>query len=83
MSPMQATDQNDDESALKYRSMGCVDINVIFRGGPEAILRHQQTVENQATDYNPMVLHLRVVAHCTGIYRNILVCHFRITGSRC
>jgi len=43
---------------------------------------HQQTVENQTTNYNPMVLHLRVVTHCTGIYRNILVCHFRITGSR-
>ena len=43
---------------------------------------HQQTVENQITNYNSMVLHLRVVTHCTGIYRNILVCHFRITGSR-
>jgi len=38
----------------------------------------QQTVEN----YNSMVPHLRVVTHCTGIHRNILVCHFRITGSR-
>ena len=43
---------------------------------------HQQTVENQTTNYNPMILHLRVVTHRTGIYRNILVCHFRITGSR-
>ena len=47
---------------------------------PESI--RQQTVENQATDYNPMVLHLRVVTHCTGIYRNIIVCHFQITDSR-
>ena len=29
-----------------------------------------------------MVLHLRVVTHCTGIYQNISVCHFQITGSR-
>ena len=43
-------------------------------------IRHQQTVENQGTDYNPMVLHLRVVTHCTRIYRNIIVCHFQITG---
>ena len=43
---------------------------------------HQQTVENQTTDYNPMVLHLRVVTHCTGIYQNIMVCQFQITGSR-
>ena len=68
MSPTQATDQNDDEPALKYRSMGCVDVNFIFRGGP-AILRHQQTVENQATDYNPMVL--RTPEDCGALYRDI------------
>ena len=39
-------------------------------------------MENQTSDYNPVVLHLRVVTHCTGIYRNIVVCHFQITGSR-
>jgi len=33
----QAT-ENDDEPAPKHRIMGCVDVNVIFRGGPAVLL---------------------------------------------
>jgi len=47
---------------------------------PPCMNTHQRAVENWTTNYNSMVLYLRVVTHCTGIYRNILVCHFRTCG---
>ena len=69
------------ESELYNR--GCkASYTRVRRLGSSLLLSHQQTVENQTTDYNLMVLHLRVVTHCTGIYRNIIVCHFQITDSR-
>ena len=37
---------------------------------------------SQATNDNSAILHQRVITNCTGIYRNVLVCHLQSTDSR-